>query len=77
MPKTPKGHKRPADVISNAVRVMQIATDEFDESETTGEGKNRAAVALGKKGGDARAKALNASQRVAIAKKGARARWKA
>ena len=26
MPKGPKGQKRPADVIGNAVRVMQIAT---------------------------------------------------
>ena len=26
MPKGPKGQKRPADVIGNAVRVMEIAT---------------------------------------------------
>lgn len=30
MPKGPKGQKRPADVVSNAVRVMRIATGEFD-----------------------------------------------
>lgn len=28
MPTGPKGEKRPADVIANAVRVMQIATGE-------------------------------------------------
>ncbi len=31
MPKGPKGQKRPADVIGNAVRVMQIATVEAEE----------------------------------------------
>ena len=31
MPKTPKGAKRPADVISNAVHVMRIATGEIEE----------------------------------------------
>jgi hypothetical protein len=49
MPKN--GHKRPADVISNAVHVMKIATGEIDESATTEGGKNKAAVALGRMGG--------------------------
>ncbi len=31
MPKGPKGEKRPAHVIANAVRVMQIATGEAEE----------------------------------------------
>ena len=74
MPKTPKGHKRPADVISNAVQVMRLATGEAEEP-TTDDGKNAAAVALGRKGGAARAKALGSKQRKAIAKKAARARW--
>ena len=43
------------------------------------QGKNPAAVALGKrggaKGGHARAKNLSASQRKAIAKKAAKSRW--
>ena len=60
MPKGPKGQKRPADVISNAVRVMQIATGEIKESERTEDGKNKAAVELGRKGGLARAKMLSA-----------------
>lgn len=37
--------------------------------------KNAHAVALGKKGGPARAKSLTAERRVEIAKKAARARW--
>jgi hypothetical protein len=75
MPKTPKGHKRPADVISNAVRVMQIATGDADKPETTEDGKNKAAVALGRMGGQARAKKLSIRKRRAIAKAGAKARW--
>ena len=31
MPKGPKGEKRPADVIGNAVHVMKIATGEVEE----------------------------------------------
>ncbi len=74
MPKTPKGAKRPADVISNAVHVMRIATGEISET-TTDDGKNAAAVALGRKGGAARAKKLSARKRREIAKLGARRRW--
>ena len=32
MPKGPKGEKRPADVIGAAVKVMQIATGEIEET---------------------------------------------
>jgi hypothetical protein len=74
MPIGPKGQKRPADVISNAVKVMRIATGE--ESETlTEDGRNRAAVELGRKGGQARAEALSPRKRVQIAKLAAKARW--
>jgi hypothetical protein len=76
MPKTPKGHKRPADVISNAVHVMRIATGEIDESRITDDGKSRAAVELGRKGGLARAKSIKKADRIKIARKAARARWK-
>jgi hypothetical protein len=71
MPKTPKGHKRPADVVSNAVHVMKIATGEIDEA-TTDDGRSRAAVELGRKGGAARAKALGAKDRARIARAAAR-----
>ena len=46
MPRTPKGHKRPADVIGNAVTVMKVATGEIDETDQSEDGKNPAAVAL-------------------------------
>ena len=32
MPRGPKGEKRPADVIGNAVHVMRIATGEIQEN---------------------------------------------
>ena len=75
MPRTPKGHKRPADVIGNAVTVMKIATGEIEESGQTEDGKNQAAVALGRMGGRARAAKLTVKKRRAIAKKAAAARW--
>ena len=74
MPRGPKGQKRPADVISNAVHVMRIATGEIKES--ADEAKNSAAVALGRKGGAARAKKLGVRRRKEIAKKAASVRWK-
>jgi hypothetical protein len=74
MPTGPKGQKRPADVIGNAVKVMRIATGE--ETETyTADGKNAAAVALGRMGGKARAAGMSARKRKEIAKKAAKARW--
>jgi hypothetical protein len=76
MPRIPKGHKRPADAVSNAVHVMKIATGEIEEQGETDDGKSKAAVELGRKGGTARAKTLSATKRRAIAKKAARARWR-
>ena len=75
MPKGPKGEKRPADVIGAAVKVMKIATGEIEE-DTDDDGKNKAAVALGKKGGQARAKKLSKKRRSEIARKAAETRWK-
>ena len=77
MPKTPKGHKRPADVVANAVHVMRIATGEIDESsDPSAAGKSKAAVELGRKGGLARAKSIKKVVRIQIARKAAKARWK-
>jgi hypothetical protein len=75
MPKGPKGQKRPADVIGNAVHVMRIATGETEESGQTEDGKSKAAVELGRKGGLARAQGLSTKKKHAIAKKAALARW--
>ena len=59
----PQRREAPADVIGNAVHVMQIATGEIDGTATTEDGKNAAAVALGPMGGKARAKRLSARKR--------------
>lgn len=74
MPKGPKGEKRPADVIGNAVKIAQIATGEI-EDEISDDGKNKAAQALGRKGGASRAKKLTKKRRSEIAKKAAKTRW--
>jgi hypothetical protein len=54
MPKGPKGEKRPADAIGNAVMIARIATGEIEDI-TTEDGKNAPAMALGRMGGKARA----------------------
>ncbi len=74
MPRAPKGEKRPADVNQRAVMIGRIATGEIDDM-TTDDGKNAAAVALGRMGGKARAEKMTAQQRVKIAKRAARKRW--
>lgn len=74
MPKGPKGEKRPADVIGNAVTVMKIATGE-EEEQYDEDGKDKAAKSLGKRGGEARAKKLSAKRRSEIAKLAAKARY--
>ena len=73
MPRGPKGEKRPADVIGNAVHVMRIATGEIEEGRNT---ETKAAAALGKRGGKARAASLTPKQRSEIARIAAEARWK-
>lgn len=69
MPTGPKGQKRPADVIGNAVRVMRIATGE--ETDTA-----PIQAPLRAKGAKARAKALSPEERSEIARTAASARWK-
>ena len=76
MPHGPKGEKRPADVIGNAVKVMRIATGEDTETLPADDGKDPAAKALGKKGGAARAAKLTLERRAQIARKAAQSRWK-
>ena len=86
VPKRSSKPKRPNDTNQLARSIVDIATGDapHDEAEPEAtaedEGKNPAAVALGRlgglKGGKARAKALTKKQRAAIAKKAAKARWK-
>ena len=70
MPKGPKGERRKADVIANAVQIMRIATGQEPEQLP----KTRRAEG-GKKGGPSRAKALSPKKRTEIARKAAKARW--
>ncbi len=75
-----KKPKRPRDTNQLAKFIMDIATGETDAPEKKDDGKNPAAVALGRlgglKGGKARAKSLTAAQRKKIAKDASDARWK-
>ncbi len=73
-----KAPKRPRDPNQLAKSIIGIATGEVDDREPTPEeqGKDPAAVAMGRKGGDARAKKLSDEERRAIAKRAAETRWK-
>ena len=79
MPKR-SSKKRPGDINELAKAIVDQATDEA-QPVLTENGKNAAAVSLGrlggKKGGPARAKKLTKARRSEIAKKAAKARWQA
>ena len=75
MPTGPKGQKRPADTVSNAIRVAQIATGEAEEEFEAKPEKNEAAAALGRKGGAARAAKMTPEKRAEIARTAAKKRW--
>jgi hypothetical protein len=75
MPRGPKGEKRPADVNARAVMIAKIAMGEIEDV-TTDDGKNAAAVALGRMGGKACASSLTKKHRPEIAQKAAATRWK-
>jgi hypothetical protein len=74
--------KRPADFAQRAKMIVDIATGEIEDREPTPEeqGKDPAAVSLGRrgglKGGKARADKLAPARRKAIAKRAAHARWR-
>lgn len=78
MPRGPKGERRPADVNARAVLIANIATGELADEVPISEsdGKNPAAVALGRMGGKARAQSISAKRRKEIARKAAKSRWK-
>ena len=80
MPKRSSRKKRPRDANQLAKAIVDEATDDVVEEDAPAEeGKNPAAVALGrlggKKGGKARAAKLTKEQRSEIAKRAAAARW--
>ena len=74
MAKGPKGERRPADANMRAVMVARIATGEI-EDKVKDDGKNAAAVSLGRMGGKARAAGMSAKKRTEIAKRAAAKRW--
>lgn len=72
--------RRPRDPNQLAKLVVDMATGQADPDQTI-EGKNPAAVALGRlgglKGGKARAESLTKKRRQEIARAAAKSRWKA
>ena len=79
MEKYNKKPKRPRDINALAANIVMCATEGEPEIIIQDNGKDPAAVALGRKGGlrggVARAKKLSAQERSEIAKKAAKARW--
>lgn len=79
MPKRSSKKRRPVDPNQLAKAIVEESTGEAEKTKPPEDGKNPAAVALGrlggKKGGPARAKKLSKKRRMAIAKKAARMRW--
>lgn len=77
MPNRSSKPKRPRDLNSLAANIVQAATE--GEPEPADNGKDPAAVSLGRrgglKGGNARAAKLSSEQRKEIARKAATARW--
>jgi hypothetical protein len=73
-----RSRKRPRDPNQLGKLIVDIATSEVTDTRE-GSAKNPAAVALGRKGGlkggKARAAAMTADERSALAKKAAAARW--
>ena len=78
-----KHPKRPRDINQRAASTVALATGEAVEASTevkevpeaTPEERHAAAVTLGRKGGQARAKKLTPEQRREIGRKAAQKRW--
>ncbi len=73
-----KKQKMPTDVNQRAKAILDLATSD-EQPPDPDEGKDPAAVALGRKGGlkggKARAEKLSPEERSEIARKGGKARW--
>ena len=71
--------KRPRDINQLAKFIVDVSTGDAELPECQPDGKNPAAIELGKlggqKGGKARAEKLSAVERSAIARKAAKTRW--
>ena len=83
MDKIEKHPKRHRDINQRAASTVALATGETTEdatevvqaTESTTEERHTAAVTLGRKGGQSRAKRLAPEQRKEIAQRAAKARW--
>lgn len=75
-----RSRKRPRNPNELPKFVLDIATGEREDTELPDDGRNPAAVALGRlgglKGGKARAEKLSKKRRADIARRAAMARWK-
>jgi hypothetical protein len=75
-----KNPKRPRDTNQLAKFIVDLASGEDKEPAKTDDGKDAAAVSLGRRGGlvggKKRAEALSPERRSEIAKKAAQGRWK-
>lgn len=80
LPMPDRSRKRPRDLNQLAASIVGDATDEDTPAPGPDDGKDPAAVALGRrgglKGGKARAAKLTPEQRSEIARRAAAARWK-
>jgi hypothetical protein len=76
----PKRSSKPRDLNSMAAAIVAQSVDPEDQGDDPYEGKNPAAVELGRlggqKGGKARAASMTPEQRSEAAKRAAEARWK-
>lgn len=70
MPTGPKGQKRPANTVANALFIANLATGEVEESYV-----NLARRKGGQLGGKARANSMSKEERSEVARKAAKARW--
>ena len=70
MPTGPKGQRRPANVIGNAIKIARTATADIDDTGKD-DGQSPSAKVLGGKGGKARAAKMSPERRAEIARKAA------
>ncbi len=77
MPEGPREEGRPADAVGDADHGRCVAAGETGKGPPAPEagGKDPAAVALGRKGGRARAAAMTPERRAEVARKAAAKRW--
>ena len=75
----PKRSSKPTDINARAAAIVAQSVEPDDQGDDPYEGKNPAAVELGrlggKKGGKARAASLTPEERSEAARKAAKARW--